>query len=250
MKKTLLLIFLTTSAFSLLGQQAGSNLSNAFVLNFPNEEYWPDKVHLIKATQVSAAIGAGVVSTTLPVGREVWSKLSQDHKTVAIQTKDPDLKGIIPIEDTDFLSLAIENQEKREKLRLAEQNKMIEEANRLKEQEEAKIAAEAAKKRDILVKSWSWSESSRSYFKAVGEIQNESDRELKSIQVEFITKDSGGNIINSGTALVHDRTLAPNESTTFDVLVQKRGGEESGSLAFRSFSMRGERYSYRIQGKD
>jgi hypothetical protein len=250
MKKALLLLFLVTSAFSLLGQQDEFIINNGTSQNFPTQRCWPDKIHLKKAIQVSAAIGTGGISIILPVGKEVWAHLSEDHKTVAIHTKDPELHGSVPVEDTDFLALALKNNTKIQETLLAQQNRLREEEKSLKEETYWKGVVADMKKKDILVKSWSWGESSSSYIKAVGEIQNESNRELKSIEVELITKDSSGNIVNTGNALVHDHTLAPNETTTFDVLVKKRGGEETACLSFRSIGFRGERYSFRIQGKD
>jgi len=250
-KSRLLLMALLYSSMSLVAQQGQGVTTNTTGEGFPSESSWPDMVHLIKSAQVKASSqSGGGVSLRMPAGEEVWAFLSEDHKTVTIQKKDSDLKGSVPIEDTDFLDLALKNKIKREKTMLAEQNRLREEAKRQNEIAEAKIAAEEAKKRDILVKSWSWGESSPSFYKAVGEIQNESGRELKSIEVEFITKDSSGNVINTGTALVHDHNLAPNETTTFDVLVQKRGGEDKAWLDFRSIGFRGERYSFRILGKE
>lgn len=250
MTKTLLLLLLGTSAFSLHGQQDAFINANGTNQNFPAQGCWPDKIHLKKATQVSAALRTGGISTTLPVGREVWASLSEDHKTVAIHTKDPELYGSVSVEDTDFLELALKNSAKIQESLMAEQNRLREQERSLKEETYWKGVVADMKKRDILVKSWSWCESSSSYIKAVGEIQNESNRDLKTIEVELITKDSSGNMINTGNALVHDHNLAPNETTTFDVLVKKRGGEETACLSFRSIGFRGERYSFRIQGKD
>jgi hypothetical protein len=249
-KSFFLLMALLLGSLPLLAQQGQGEGTNATGKEFPTESSWPDKVHLLKSAQVKGISGTGGgVSLTMPAGAEVLGFLSQDHMTVTIQMKDSALKGSVPVEDTDFLALALKNNAKTQESLLAEQNRLREQEKSLKEEAYWQGVVADMKKKDILVKSWSWGESSSAFYKAVGEIQNESGRELKSIEVEFITYDSSGNIINIGTALVHDHNLAPNETTTFDVLVKKRGGEAKAYLDFRNIGIRGERYSFRIEGK-
>jgi len=88
------------------GKEGPTNLTSQ---TFPKDSCWPDKVHLTKASTVSATIGSGGIKSTLPVGSEVWAYLAEDNKTITIQTND--LKGSIPIDDTDFIKLANERKE-------------------------------------------------------------------------------------------------------------------------------------------
>jgi hypothetical protein len=85
------------------GKEGPTNLTNQ---SFPKESCWPDKVHLTKAAKVSVTVGTGGISSILPIGTEVWVFPSEDNHTLTIQTKNPDLKGKVPVEDTDFLQLA------------------------------------------------------------------------------------------------------------------------------------------------
>ena len=107
---------------------------------FPNEAYWPEKVHLTKVSQLSSSVGGGSVSITKPVGTEVWAFLSEDHKTVTVQLKNPDLKGSIPIEDTDFLEVARNTETVKKEAARREQERCVEE----QKAQAAQAAAEEA----------------------------------------------------------------------------------------------------------
>lgn len=54
----------------------------------------------------------GGVTMTLQRGAEVWIFPEEDHKKAKIQTKDPDLIGVVPIESTDFLILCEQTRQK------------------------------------------------------------------------------------------------------------------------------------------
>jgi hypothetical protein len=99
-------------------------------------------------------------------------------------------------------------------------------------------------KRDILVRSWRWHQTSGgNYFEAVGEIENESGRLLENVQVEITIRDVNDNIVSTDTGLVSDRNLSPGQRTTFRAMIRRVGGEQKASLAFRKFG--GERYTHR-----
>jgi hypothetical protein len=78
---------------------------------FPSESYWPDKAHLVREAVMTGANGG--ITMKLPSGTEVWVFLSEDQKTVKVQTKDPDLTGTVLVEDTDFIQLARQKQKQR-----------------------------------------------------------------------------------------------------------------------------------------
>jgi hypothetical protein len=98
---------------------------------FPKDSFFPDKAHLLKPITLSGTLGSGSVSITLPAQKEVWVFLSDDHKTVTVQTKDPDLKGTVPIDDTDFVALARENQSKREAEKVAKEKVLLDEISKI-----------------------------------------------------------------------------------------------------------------------
>jgi len=98
---------------------------------FPKDSFFPDKAHLLKPTTLSGNLGSGSFSITLPAQKEVWVFLSNDHKTVTVQNKDPDLKGTVPIEDTDFVALARENQSKREAEKVAKEKALLDEISKI-----------------------------------------------------------------------------------------------------------------------
>jgi hypothetical protein len=94
---------------------------------FPKEGFFPEKAHLLKPTTLSGTAGSGSVTITFPAQKEVLVFLSDDHKTVTIQTQNPDLKGTVPIEDTDFVALARENQSKRDAEKVAKEKALLDE---------------------------------------------------------------------------------------------------------------------------
>jgi hypothetical protein len=103
---------------------------------------------------------------------------------------------------------------------------------------------EEEKKRDILVHSWQWRQTSGGeYYEVVGEIENESGRVLENVQVEVTTRDANNNIVSTETAITSDRDLQPGQRTTFRAMIRRVGGEQTASLAFRRFW--GDRYTHR-----
>jgi len=115
-----------------------TNLTNE---TFPKESCWPDKVHLTKAAKVSVTVGTGCISSILPIGTEVWAFPSEDNHSLTIQTKNPDLKGKVPVEDTDFLQQANTIKAKKEQDEL-DKNKKEEEENKRQEKIRADEDAE------------------------------------------------------------------------------------------------------------
>ena len=92
---------------------------------FPKEAYFPDQAHLLKPTTLTGSVGSGSVTVTLSPQTLVWVFVSDDHKTVTIQNQN--LKGAVPIEDTDFVVLARANQSKKEAERIAKEKAFQEE---------------------------------------------------------------------------------------------------------------------------
>lgn len=148
-------------------------------------------------------------------------------------------KNRVAVDRTTILSQVAEY-----RLKKAEEQKALELARAAEAEKILQMkAAEQAAKRDILVLSWNWRESSSSYYEAIGEILNESGRVLNKVQVEVSTRDSSGNIVSTGTALASDADLSPGQRTTFSVLIKKVGGEKKVGLLFRRIW--GDRYSHR-----
>jgi hypothetical protein len=83
--------------------------------------------------------------------------------------------------------------------------------------------------------------------KAVGEIENESNQALSNIDVEVILRDSAGNVLETGSALANDHSLAPGDSTTFSVLIRKRSEAKTASLSFRRYGINAKKYSHRVR---
>jgi hypothetical protein len=204
---------------------------------------------LPKTTETVATLDlkldGGKVSVTLPAGRKL-DVIGRSEDQLVVRFGGNEAR--IPYTQTTIKSQIIEARSKQvETLKQQNEVRLTEEKRRLEELEAAQARAEA-EKRDILVRSWSWGESSRSYYKAVGEIENESNRDLKNIDVEVIIRDQSGNMIESGSALANDRNLPPHASTTFSVLIRNNGGEaKTAELSFRGLGLYGQKYSYRIK---
>lgn len=71
---------------------------------FPESQFWPDKVHLLKPITFVGSIAGGVIRTDAPVGTFLPAEISSDHRMVIIHNLD--LSTSVPIEDTDFLEIA------------------------------------------------------------------------------------------------------------------------------------------------
>jgi len=154
-------------------------------------------------------------------------------------------RHLIEFQDTTVLFEITEARHRNYELDTEKQKEAAEQRRIQSEKFRAKILAEAAAKRDILILSWRWQESCSQYFEGVGEIMNESDRLLENVQVEMSTEDSSGHIVSTDTALVSDPNLHPGQRTTFRVLVRKKGGEDKARLAFRK--LWGKPYTFRIK---
>jgi len=114
-------------AGSLIISASGAD-EKSTIEKFPNESYWPQKVHLLKPTSVCGSIGSGSVTLTLPIQSEVLAYVSSDKKTLDIYTKgDHSLKGTIPIQDTDFIAIAIVNQKESQLASMEKEKKRLEE---------------------------------------------------------------------------------------------------------------------------
>jgi hypothetical protein len=92
---------------------------------FPKESYWPDQVHLTKPAKLTTPAGRGSIIFTVPAGTEVWAFVQDDKKNLKIQKKDPDLEGLVPIEDTDFLDVARSAEAKREAAKIQSRNALL-----------------------------------------------------------------------------------------------------------------------------
>jgi len=113
--------------------------ASATPLPYPEEIYWPEKVHLTTSVVMTGANG-GVTMTILP-GTEVWISPNADHTTAKIQKKDPDLEATVPLNSTDFLSLCEVSRQKH--ITDAENNrkKIAQEINEAKAKAEAEEAS-------------------------------------------------------------------------------------------------------------
>jgi hypothetical protein len=189
-------------------------------------------------------IDSGKVNITLPKGRSLEVIDLKDNQVVALFSGQ---SVLVPVDDTTIKTQIIAERQRLAEIRRKQDEAQKLEEERVKEENTARIASEEAKKRDILVKSWSWSLSSESYYRAVGEIQNESNYIIKHLDVEVILRDDGGNVVCTGSAMANDSTLSPGDTTTFNVLIRKSGDAKTASLAFRSLGYNGSKYSYRIK---
>lgn len=148
--------------------------------------------------------------------------------------------GQIDISKTSVLGEVARSRAANKRAQQARDEQVQAEAERARQ---ARALAERLKK-DILVRSWRWHQTSGgNYFEAVGEIENESGRVLENVQVEITIRDVNDNIVSTDTGLVSDRNLSPGQRTTFRAMIRRVGGEQKASLAFRRFG--GERYSHR-----
>jgi hypothetical protein len=193
---------------------------------------------------INLQINSGKVSVTLPAGRilDVTERIGNE-----LIVSFSGNKVNVPYTATTIKSQIIEARHKQAELTKQQNESRLLELQRLREEREAAIAREEAQKRDILVKSWSWSESSQNYYKAVGEIENESNQALSNIEVEVILRDSAGNVLETGSALANDHSLAPGDSTTFSVLIRKRSEAKTASLSFRRYGINAKKYSHRVR---
>jgi len=236
-----ILIIITFTLFGLCNSYSQETDSFNFSLVEDSE--------LPKTTEVTTAINLkideGKVSVVLPAGRKL-DVLGRSGDQLVISFGGN--KTCIPYAQTSVKSQVIAARTKQAEL-LKQQNevRLLEEKRKTVELEESCARAEA-EKRDILVRSWNWGESSMSYYKAVGEIENESSRDLINIHVEVITRDQAGNVIETGSALANDPNLQPHATTTFSVLIRNNGIEaKTAELSFRGLGIHGQRYSYRIK---
>jgi hypothetical protein len=206
------------------------------------------KSELPKTTEtaklINLQINNGKVSVTLPPGRtlDVTERIGNE-----LIVSFGGNKVNVPYTATTIKSQIIEARHKQAELTKQQNECRLLELQSLREEKEAAIAREEAQKRDILVRSWTWSQSSQNYYKAVGEIENESNQALSNIDVEVILRDSAGNILETGSALASDHSLAPGDSTTFSVLIRNRGEAHTASLSFRRYGIHAQKYSHRVR---
>jgi hypothetical protein len=197
----------------------------------------PKRVTITEATQLQITDGTKAARIVLPKGAQVEVTGLEGNLLQVLFVKTA---GQLDVGKTTAL-------EQIEKIRSqkAQQQREVEaarqaEAERRKRWEQEEEAA----KRDILVLSWQWRETSGGgYYEAVGEIMNESKRLLKNVQVEVTIRDAANNIVSTETGLASDKDLQPGQQTTFRAMVRRVGGEEKASLAFRELF--GGRYTHR-----
>lgn len=71
---------------------------------FPAMKFWPKTVHLVQAAEFTSESAGAAIKTKVPAGTAITGTLSTDEKTIAATWGQ--LKAQIPIEWTDFVSLA------------------------------------------------------------------------------------------------------------------------------------------------
>jgi hypothetical protein len=229
--------------WGLLGLAAAySQYADVFDFSTVQNSELPKTTEITKP--INLQINSGKVSVTLPAGRKLDVTERIGNELIVSFGEN---KVNVPYTATTIKSQIIDARNKQAALTRQQSESRLLELQRLREEREAAIAREEAQKRDILVRSWTWSQSSQNYYKAVGEIENESNHALSNIDVEVILRDSEGNIIETGSALASDHSLAPGDSTTFSVLIRNRGEAHTASLSFRRYGIHAQKYSHRVR---
>lgn len=84
--------------------QLPATTSQSSISELPAPKYWPNEVRISAPVELSGTVGGGMIQETAKPGEVLGATLSKDHKTVIL--KRLDIKGSLPVGDTDFVQRA------------------------------------------------------------------------------------------------------------------------------------------------